>query len=265
MTGPFPAMRVDHLSIAVRAIEPTLARWQRLFPIRPRVAPHPGYDGEFRWTDFFLGDRKLELIESTRRGGFVERFLAAYGERWHHLSLDVEEGTLDRYTAALERGGLRIVDRGDYGNGDQTAFISPRTAPGLLVQFWQVPGWHGEPLADHPTEPIAERDGIRFRVTRPTIAVRAIDEALAWFRRTFPVDASRDGAGRATVGLAGYEFELVESAATQGFRHLTIEVEPLEPFVAQLEAEGLHPVRADGTAAVALDGATLLLRDPALA
>src|SRR5207245_2338088 len=60
MAGPFPAMRVDHVSIAVRAIAPTLARWQRLFPIRPRTPPRPGYDGDFRWTDFFLGDRTAE-------------------------------------------------------------------------------------------------------------------------------------------------------------------------------------------------------------
>ena len=265
MAAPFPAMRVDHVSIAVRAIGPTLARWQRLFPVRLRTPPRAGYDGDFRWTDFFLGDRKLELIESARPGSFVERFLAAYGQRWHHLSLDVEEGALDRYAAALERDGLRIVDRGDYGGGDQTAFISPRTAPGILVQFWQVPGWRGEQPADHPTEPVAERNGIRFRVRRPVVGVRSLDDALAWFRRTFPVEMSRDGAGNSrTLRLAGYELELVESAGSaEGFRHLTIDVEPLDRFVARLEAEGLRPVRADGTAVVELDGATLLLQDPA--
>src|SRR5438552_2103186 len=188
MAAPFPAMRVDHVSIAMRAIGPTLARWQRLFPVRLRTPPRAGYDGEFRWTDFFLGDRKLELIESARPGSFVERFLAAYGQRWHHLSLDLEEGALDRYAAALEQGGLRIVDRGDYGGGDQTAFISPRTAPGILVQFWQVPGFRGEAPADYPTDPIAKRDGIRFRAGPLTLAVRSIDDALAWFRRTFLVE-----------------------------------------------------------------------------
>ena len=265
MTGPFPAMRVDHVSIAVRAIEPTLARWQRLFPIRPRMSPRSGYDDEFHWTDFFLGDRKLELIESARPASFVERFLARRGEGMHHLSIDVEEGRLGAYGAALERSGLRIVDRGDYGNGDETAFISPRTAPGILVQFWQVPGWRGEQPADHPTEPVAERDGIRFRVRRPVVGVRSLDDALAWFRRTFPVELSRDGAGNSrTLRLAGYELELVESAGSaEGFRHLTIDVEPLDRFVARLEDEGLRPVRADGTAVVELDGATLLLQDPA--
>src|SRR5437867_10321590 len=265
MPASFPALRVDHVSIAVRAIAPALAFFHRVLPIRMRVEPRPGYDDQFVWTDFLVGDWKLELIESARPGSFVERFLARRGEGPHHLSIDVEEGRLGAYTAALERDGLRIVDRGDYGNGDETAFISPRTAPGILVQFWQVPGWRGEQPADHPTEPVAERDGIRFRVRRPVVGVRSLDDALAWFRRTFPVELSRDGAGNSrTLRLAGYELELVESAGSaEGFRHLTIDVEPLDRFVARLEDEGLRPVRADGTAVVELDGATLLLQDPA--
>ncbi|TMA66529.1 MAG: hypothetical protein E6J68_07515 [Deltaproteobacteria bacterium] len=271
MAAPFPAMRVDHVSIAVRAMGPTLARWQRLFPVRLRTAPRPGYDGEFRWTDFFLGDRKLELIESARPGSFVERFLAAYGQRWHHLSLDLEEGALDRYAAALERDGLRIVDRGDYGGGDQTAFISPRTAPGILVQFWQVPGFRGEAPADYPTDPVAQRDGIRFRAGPLTLAVRSIDDALAWFRRTFPVEVpapkrpSPDGSGDSlTLLLAGYTLELVETTrVAEGFHHLTIDVDPLGAFLDRLEAEGIRPARGAGNALVELDGATLLLREGA--
>src|SRR5439155_1242319 len=84
----------------------------------------------------------LELIESARPASFVERFLARRGEGMHHLSIDVEESRLGAYAAALEGSGLRIVDRGDYGNGDETAFISPRTAPRILVQFWQGEGFH---------------------------------------------------------------------------------------------------------------------------
>jgi len=138
-----PALRVDHVSIAVREIAPALAFFRRILPIRMRVEPCAGYDGQFRWTDFYVGDFKLELIESARAGSFVERFLARRGEGFHHLSLEVEADALDAYLARLERDGLRIVDRGDYGNGDKTAFISPRTSPGILVQFWQVPGFRG--------------------------------------------------------------------------------------------------------------------------
>src|SRR5437773_5436423 len=179
MPASFPAFRVDHVSIAVRAIAPALACFRRVLPIRMRVAPRPGYDDQFVWTDFFVGDWQLELIESARPGSFVERFLARRGEGPHHLSIDVEEDRLGAYTAALERDGLRIVDRGDYGDGDQTAFISPRTSPGILVQFWQVPRFRGDPPADYPTDPVAERDGMRLRASHLALTVRSIDDTLA--------------------------------------------------------------------------------------
>ena len=261
MPAPLPALRVDHVSVAVGAIAPALAFFRRVLPIRMHVEPRPGYDDQFVWTDFFVGDRKLELIESARPASFVERFLARRGEGMHHLSIDVEEGRLGAYSAALERSGLRIVDRGDYGNGDETAFISPRTAPGILVQFWQVPGFHGAPPADHPTDPVATRDGVRFRVDHLALAVRSIDGTLAWFTRIFPVEAAGpkqlgwDGACAVqSFRLAGYKMALIESARPasfverflarrgEGFHHLGIDVDRLDVLVRRLEADGIELV-----------------------
>ena len=175
MPDRLPLLRVDHVSIAVREMGPALAFFRRVLPIRMREAPRPGYDGQFTWADFFVGDRKLELIESARPESFVEQFIARRGEGFHHLSLDVEEHRLDGHVALLEREGLRIVDRGDYGNGDKTAFISPRTTPGILVQFWQVPGFRGAPPGDVPTDPVATQAGVRFRVDHLAIDVDRLD------------------------------------------------------------------------------------------
>lgn len=253
-----PALHVDHVSIAVRAIAPALEFLGRILPIRMRIAPRPGYDGDFTWTDFFVGDFKLEFIESARPGSFVERFIARRGEGLHHLSIDVEENALDRYAAALERAGLRIVDRGDYGNGAKTAFISPRTAPGILVQFWQVPGFHGGLPEGYPADPVVERDGVRFRVDHVALAVRSIDATLGWFERVFPIEVSRpkqpgwDGTHNVLgFRLAGYKMELIEPAngggfvarflarRGEGFHHLAIDVDRLDPLVARLETDGL--------------------------
>jgi hypothetical protein len=35
--------------------------------------------------------------------------------------------------------GVRIVDEAEPGGGFKTAFVSPRSAHGVLIQFWQVP------------------------------------------------------------------------------------------------------------------------------
>lgn len=34
---------------------------------------------------------------------------------------------------------MRIVDEADLGGGFKTAFVSPRSAHGVLIQFWQIP------------------------------------------------------------------------------------------------------------------------------
>ena len=72
MPDRLPALRVDHVSIAVHAIAPALAFLRRHLPIRMRVEPRPGYDGQFVWTDFFLGDWKLELIPRDAHGVLLQ-------------------------------------------------------------------------------------------------------------------------------------------------------------------------------------------------
>jgi len=43
--------------------------------------------------------------------------------------------------------GLRVTDRGRAPDGRETAFISPRSAFGVLIQFWEHPKMAAEPLA----------------------------------------------------------------------------------------------------------------------
>src|SRR5437867_11676342 len=131
MPAYFPALRVDHVSIAVRAIAPALAFFRRVLPIRMRVAPRPGYDDQFVWTDFFVGDWKLELIESARPGSFVERFLARRGEGPHHLSIDVDGLRPVVCPAAVERDGLGIGAWVPRGHCNVSAYTSQPPVPRL--------------------------------------------------------------------------------------------------------------------------------------
>jgi hypothetical protein len=39
----------------------------------------------------------------------------------------------------MKAAGVRIVDEADLGGGYKTAFVSPRSAHGVLIQFWQIP------------------------------------------------------------------------------------------------------------------------------
>jgi len=165
----------------------------------------PGYDDQFVWTDFFVGDWKLELIESARPGSFVERFLARRGEGPHHLSIDVEEGRLGAYTVALKRDGLRIVDRGDYGTATRPPSSRAHRAghPGPVLAS---PGVSRHAAEDHPTDPVATRDACASASI--TGARRALDRRDARLVPAhLPVEAARRsssaGTGRTTSRVSG--------------------------------------------------------------
>jgi methylmalonyl-CoA/ethylmalonyl-CoA epimerase len=254
-------MRVDHVSIAVRDIDTALAFFRSCLPIEMHVEKRQGYTDDFNWCDFYIGQFKLELIEATRPESFVRRFIEKRGEGLHHLSLEVTE--LEPLLARLAADGVRIVDRFDAGDGNLTAFVSPRSAYGVLIQFWQVPH------IDEPERPrivpfrLRSGESIRLCVDHVSMAVRSIDAALAFYRRYFPIDGGDnkhpgyDGRFFLTAFLLnGYKTELIEEAPGgsagfvsrflerrgEGFHHLSIDVDRLDPLVAQLEADGVRIV-----------------------
>jgi catechol 2,3-dioxygenase-like lactoylglutathione lyase family enzyme len=252
-------MRVNHLSIAVRDLDAALAWFGRHFPIVMMHDRLPGHTGDYTWCDFFIGAFKLELIASAAPGSFVERFIAKRGEGLHHLSLEAPD--FERVIATLERGGVRIVDRFESGPDDKTAFISPRSAFGTLIQFWKA--MDEEP----PRPPIAvHRYGdtdVRVRVNHVSIAVRDIDATLAFFTRYFPVEigvAPRVGYEPsfrfANFQLNGYKIELIaENPAHgpgfvdtflekrgEGFHHVSIDVDRLAPVLDALARDGARIV-----------------------
>ncbi len=254
-------LQVDHVSIAVPAIVPALAFFRRHLPLEMGVAQRAGYVDEFNWCDFYLGGFKIELIESARPGSFVERFLARRGPGFHHWSLKVDQ--LDPLVARLETDGVRIVDRFDAGAGDVTAFISPRSCYGVLVQFWQTNDVLAHPSTrDTAVYRLRSGRSVRMRVDHVAIAVRDIDATLRFFAAYFPFELRRpphpgwDGTfDVASFYVAGYKVELVQARRGrdsfverfiarrgEGLHHLSIDIDDLDPYVAQLQADGVRVV-----------------------
>ncbi len=253
-------VRVDHVSVAVRDIDTALAFFRRCVPIEMRREKRLGHTGDFNWCDFYIGSFKLELIEAVGADSFVARFIEKRGEGLHHMSLEVTE--LEPLLQRLERGGLRIVDRYDGGNGNVSAFISPRSAHGVLIQFWQVPEIEEvkRPLSSAFT--LRSGETLQVRVDHVSMAVRSIDAALGFFRRCFPIDQEHakqpgyDGGFAFTnFRLNDYKIELIEELPGgagfvtrflerrgEGFHHISIDVDRLDPLLAQLEADGLRIV-----------------------
>jgi len=80
-----------------------------------------------------LGDAIIELIEPVGEDSFVQQFIDKRGEGLHHLTFRAPE--LPATLAGLKAAGVRIVGERQWDSDSQEAFISPRSAHGVLIQF----------------------------------------------------------------------------------------------------------------------------------
>jgi len=92
--------------------------------------------GVFTWGTYrFEGGGSLELIEPLGGDGFVHRFLAERGPGIHHVTFKVP--SLDEVCARAEEMGYGIVGRADSDPDWREAFLHPKQALGIVVQFAQ--------------------------------------------------------------------------------------------------------------------------------
>lgn len=115
--------------------------------------PDSGYpSGVFTWGTYrFEGGGSIELIEPQGPDGFVHRFLAERGPGIHHVTFKVP--SLDEVCARAEAAGYGIVGRDDSDPEWKEAFLHPKQALGIVVQFAQPGPADGTPHT--PTPPPA--------------------------------------------------------------------------------------------------------------
>lgn len=145
MPGVDAHMVFDHLAAAVPGIDSVKKFLAQHFSIDRDGGTHRGYSGDFDISQFDLAGYRFELISDASGSSFIVPFLAKRGPGFHHISIDVDR--IDPILDRMRADGLRIVDEVDLGKGYKTAFISPRSAHGVLIQFWQVPDLTSESFA----------------------------------------------------------------------------------------------------------------------
>jgi methylmalonyl-CoA epimerase len=130
MMGP-----LDHVGIAVRRLDESIARYQLLGlgPESVEDLPAEGVRAAF----LSAGDARLELLESTRPDSAVARFLEKRGEGLHHVAFQVPD--VREAIASAEAAGFRLVDREPRrgARGRIVAFVHPASLHGVLVEFVQ--------------------------------------------------------------------------------------------------------------------------------
>jgi methylmalonyl-CoA/ethylmalonyl-CoA epimerase len=138
-----PALtRIDHVGIAVRDLDASLARYLRDFDLEVlgretneeqgiqeamlRVAEAPG------------GSSCIQLLEPLRPDTPVGRFLERHGEGMHHIAYGVDD--VVAAMAQLAASGSRLIDpkpRHGFG-GSSIAFLHPASVGGVLTELVQA-------------------------------------------------------------------------------------------------------------------------------
>ncbi|MDA1075773.1 MAG: VOC family protein [Proteobacteria bacterium] len=132
-----PIGRFDHIGIAVHSIEQARKFYEGVLGAKFRlISDNPS--GDFRVGLFDLHNFCFELLEPLNKDGFLARYLEKYGEGVHHITLQTPD--LKEKVVAMERDGVRIVDKHLDNPAFLDAFISPKSAHGVLFQLGQTPG-----------------------------------------------------------------------------------------------------------------------------
>ena len=135
----------DHVAIAV----PKMADAAPFLSGALGGIPDSGHpNGAFTWGTYrFEGGGSIEILEPRGPSGFLHRFLAERGPGIHHVTFKVP--SLDHVSARAEKAGYDVVGRDDSDVSWKEAFLHPKQALGIVVQFAE-PGPPSGPPQDPP-------------------------------------------------------------------------------------------------------------------
>ncbi len=127
----------NHIGIAVWDTEKALRVYRDILGGKVTLYKGMSTKGDYTFTQFLLGSQRIELIEPLGQSeSFLTRFLNRWGEGLHHLTLQVDD---IRETAEyLKSEGLKITDEFFEDPLWKTAFISPNSADGVLIQLYET-------------------------------------------------------------------------------------------------------------------------------
>jgi catechol 2,3-dioxygenase-like lactoylglutathione lyase family enzyme len=160
MTG----IRFDHIAIAARRIADAPA------VLAGRLGGHPAYGAPseaYTWATWrYANGGCLEVLEPRGDDGFLHRHLAARGAGIHHVTFRVP--SLAAVCVRATAHGYRIVGYDDSDPSWSEAFLHPKEALGIVVQFAEsrvepAPRpWSAPPGPAQPPPPVAIV-GLRLR------------------------------------------------------------------------------------------------------
>ena len=131
--APCTARHINHVAIAVKDIDDTLAFYRDVFGTG-EVEVEDIEDQAVRAALVRIGGSQLEFIQPTDPEGGVARFIERRGEGVHHIAFEVDD--LQASLGALNEHGVRTIDTAPReGLSGMIGFIHPRSTRGVLIEL----------------------------------------------------------------------------------------------------------------------------------
>ncbi len=131
--------RVDHVAVLTDDLEAALGFWRDALGME--VASVEDVPGEKAQVAFLrLEGSEVEIVRPFTDDSGLARYLEKRGPGIHHLCLEVDDlpGLLGR----LREKGIQLINETPVSGSDgkKYAFIHPKSACGVLVELYEVPG-----------------------------------------------------------------------------------------------------------------------------
>jgi methylmalonyl-CoA/ethylmalonyl-CoA epimerase len=132
--------RIHHAGIVVARLRDAYAFYRDVLGL-PLLREAEIADQGVRAALLSAGDTEIELLEPTKPGTGIARFLDKRGEGMHHVCFDTPDVTGE--LQALGERGIDLIDRTPReGLAGRIGFLHPRACDGVLVELATPPPGH---------------------------------------------------------------------------------------------------------------------------
>ncbi len=126
--------RIDHVGIAVEAIDPELLLYEDSFGltlVHREIVEDQGVEAVL----LDLGENHIELLAPLGADTPVGRFLARSGPGIHHIAYQVSD--IEAALAQLQAAGIELIDKQPRIGirGSRVAFAHPKYTGGVLTEI----------------------------------------------------------------------------------------------------------------------------------
>lgn len=129
-------LHIEHIGIAVKDLKTSIPVYEKL--LNTLCYKTEKVESEHVNTAFFqTGNNKIELLQSLKDDGVIQKFIDKNGEGIHHIAFAVEDIAAEMKRLSAE--GFRLLNPTPKDGADNKliCFLHPKDTNGVLIELCQ--------------------------------------------------------------------------------------------------------------------------------